>query len=168
MRRRGVRRTARRTSRRTTRRMMRRRMVLPMGRRYRRRRFLLGGFTMLLVGGAAYKLGQSSVKQIEQHTGKPAEDLSQEELEAAMDELGIQEEEITEADKAAIEAEAIDEAPAQAAPAAPAAPAAQAATPAAPSQPDYIEELKKLAELKDMGIISEEDFEAKKKQLLGL
>jgi hypothetical protein len=117
---------------------------------------------MLLVGGAAYKLGQSSVKQIEQHTGKPAEELSQEELEAAMDQLGIEEEEITEADKAAIEAEAIDDAPAQAAP------AAQAAAPAAPSQADYIEELMKLAELKDMGIVSEEEFEAKKKQLLGL
>ncbi len=137
-------------------------MIMPVGRRYRRRRFLVGGFTMLLVGGAAYKLGQSSVKQIEQHTGKPAEELSQEELEAAMDELGIEEEEITEADKAAIEAEAIDDAPA------PAAPEAPSAVPAAPSQADYIEELKKLAELKDMGIVSEEEFEAKKKQLLGL
>jgi hypothetical protein len=148
--------------------MMRRRMMLPMGRRYRRRRFLVGGFTMLLVGGAAYKLGQSSVKQIEQHTGKPAEELSEEELQAAMDELGIEEEEITEADKAAIEAEAIDGAPAQAASAAPAAPAAKAAAPAASSQADYIEELKKLAELKEVGIITEEEFEAKKKQLLGL
>jgi hypothetical protein len=123
---------------------------------------------MLLVGGAAYKLGQSSVKQIEQHTGKPAEDLSQEELEAAMDELGIEEEEITEADKAAIEAEAADGAPPQAAPAPQAAPPAQTAAPAATGQADYIEELKKLAGLKDAGIITEEEFEAKKKQLLGL
>jgi hypothetical protein len=35
-------------------------------------------------------------------------------------------------------------------------------------EPDYIEELERLAGLKEKGIISEEDFEAKKKQLLGL
>ena len=163
MRRRGARRAGRRAGRRTSRRMMRRRRMLPMGRRYRRRRFLVGGATMLLVGGAAYKLGQNSVKQIEEHTGKPAEQLSEQELEAAMDDLGIEEEEITDADMAAIEAEAVD-APTTAAPAAP------PATPAAPAaaKPDYIEELKKLAELKDIGIITEEEFEAKKKQLLGL
>ena len=51
--------------------------------------------------------------------------------------------------------------------AAPAAPAAPAASPA-PAQPDYITELKRLAELRDMGIITAEDFEAKKNQLLGL
>ena len=122
---------------------------------------------MLLVGGAAYKLGQNSVKQVEQHTGKPAEELTQEELEAALDELGIEEEEITDADMKAIEAEAVDEAPAQAA----APPQAEAPPPAAAapaSQTDYIEELKQLAGLKDAGIITEEEFEAKKKKLLGL
>ena len=163
MRRRGARRAGRRagrrTARRTTRRRVRRRRVMPVGRRYRRRRFLVGGATMLLVGGAAYKLGQKSVKQIEDHTGKPADQLSEQELEAAMDELGIEEEEITDADMAAIEAEAIDDGGASAAP---------AAAPAAAPQADYIEELKKLAELKDAGIITEDEFEAKKKSLLGL
>lgn len=158
MRRRGARRAGRRAGRRTARRTMRRRRMMPMGRRYRRRRFLVGGATMLLVGGAAYKLGQNSVKQIEQHTGKKAEDLSEQELEAAMDQLGIEDQEITDADMAAIEAEAVD-----------AAPAAQAAPPpAAAPQADYIEELQKLASLKDAGIITEAEFEAKKKQLLGL
>jgi predicted Zn-dependent peptidase len=39
----------------------------------------------------------------------------------------------------------------------------------APSgQPDYIAELKQLAELRDAGVITEEEFEAKKQQLLGL
>lgn len=113
---------------------------------------------MLLIGGAAYKLGQKSVKQIEDHTGKPAEELSEKELEAAMNELGIEEEEITDADMAAIEAEAVDDAPAP----------TPAAAPATSGQADYMEELKKLAELKDAGIISEEEFAAKKKQLLGL
>lgn len=49
------------------------------------------------------------------------------------------------------------EAPAQAAPAQPAAP-----------QGDYTAELEKLAKLRDDGVISAEDFEAKKKQLLGI
>lgn len=32
---------------------------------------------------------------------------------------------------------------------------------------DYTQELEKLAELKDKGVITEEEFQAKKKQLLG-
>lgn len=148
----------RRAGRRAARRTMRRRRMLPMGRRYRRRRFLIGGATMLLVGSAAYKLGQNSVKQIEDYTGKPADQLSEEELEQAMDDLGIEEEEITDADMAAIEAEAADESPGSSP-----APSADA-----PAQADYIDQIKKLAELKDAGIITEEEFEAKKKQLLGL
>jgi Short C-terminal domain len=40
--------------------------------------------------------------------------------------------------------------------------------PAAPAQPDYMAELEQLAQLKAQGIISEEEFEAKKKQLLGI
>jgi putative oligomerization/nucleic acid binding protein len=44
--------------------------------------------------------------------------------------------------------------------------AAQA--PAAPAAPDYAAELEKLAQLKAQGIISEEEFEAKKKQILGI
>jgi hypothetical protein len=49
--------------------------------------------------------------------------------------------------------------------------AAQAAEPApAPvaSQPDYVSELERLAQLRDQGIITDDDFEAKKKQLLGI
>jgi|1185.fasta_scaffold33948_3 hypothetical protein len=48
--------------------------------------------------------------------------------------------------------------PAQAAPAAP----------AAPAQPDYVSELERLAQLRDQGVITAEDFDAKKSQLLGL
>ena len=40
--------------------------------------------------------------------------------------------------------------------------------PAAPAEPDYAIELQKLAQLRDQGVISPEDFEAKKKQLLGI
>jgi predicted Zn-dependent peptidase len=49
----------------------------------------------------------------------------------------------------------------QAPPPPPPAPAAQAA-------PDYTAELERLAKLRDEGVISAEDFEAKKKQLLGI
>jgi hypothetical protein len=45
---------------------------------------------------------------------------------------------------------------------------APAAGPAAPAAPDYAEELQKLAELKAAGVINDEEFEAKKKQILGI
>jgi hypothetical protein len=38
----------------------------------------------------------------------------------------------------------------------------------APAAPDYVAELEKLAQLRDQGVITAEDFEAKKKQLLGI
>jgi len=47
------------------------------------------------------------------------------------------------------------------------APPQQAAPGPAPT-PDYTAELEKLAKLRDEGVISAEDFEAKKKQLLGI
>ena len=39
---------------------------------------------------------------------------------------------------------------------------------AMPAEPDYAAELEQLAQLKNQGIISEEEFEAKKKQVLGI
>jgi hypothetical protein len=39
---------------------------------------------------------------------------------------------------------------------------------AAPAEPDYTAELQKLAKLRDDGVITAEDFDAKKKQLLGI
>jgi membrane protease subunit (stomatin/prohibitin family) len=38
----------------------------------------------------------------------------------------------------------------------------------APAAPDYTAELEKLAKLRDDGVITAADFEAKKKQLLGI
>jgi predicted Zn-dependent peptidase len=46
--------------------------------------------------------------------------------------------------------------------------AMQAAAPAAPAAPDYAAELEQLAQLKAQGILTEEEFEAKKKQILGI
>ena len=40
--------------------------------------------------------------------------------------------------------------------------------PAAPAQSDYTVELERLAQLRDQGVITPEDFEAKKKQILGI
>jgi membrane protease subunit (stomatin/prohibitin family) len=45
---------------------------------------------------------------------------------------------------------------------------APAAPQAAPAEADYTAELEKLAKLRDEGVISAEDFDAKKKQLLGI
>jgi hypothetical protein len=42
------------------------------------------------------------------------------------------------------------------------------AAPPAGGEADYTAELEKLAKLRDDGVISPEDFEAKKKQLLGI
>jgi predicted Zn-dependent peptidase len=48
--------------------------------------------------------------------------------------------------------------------------AQQAAAPPAaqPAAPDYAAELEQLAQLKAQGILTEEEFEAKKKQILGI
>ena len=40
--------------------------------------------------------------------------------------------------------------------------------PAAAAEPDYMAELEKLGQLKNQGIITEEEFQAKKKQILGI
>jgi hypothetical protein len=48
------------------------------------------------------------------------------------------------------------------------APPPVAAAPAAPAAPDYAAELQQLAQLKGQGLITEEEFEAKKKQILGI
>ena len=150
--RRAGRRTARRTARRTTHRAVRR------TRRRRRRRILVGGAVLLAVGGAAYgaiKLSQKDSDRIEEYTGASVEELSEEELIAAMQDLGIQSIELTDDDKAIISDQG--DRP-------PEAPAAEQPTP----KESYLDELERLADLRDRGIISEDDFEAKKQQLLGL
>ena len=49
----------------------------------------------------------------------------------------------------------------------PAAPAA-APAPSAPAQQDEMAEIQKLAQMKEQGILTEEEFVAKKKQILGI
>ena len=43
-----------------------------------------------------------------------------------------------------------------------------AQTPAAPAPDDTVQQLEQLAQLKDQGILTQEEFDAKKKQILGI
>jgi hypothetical protein len=116
---------------------------------------MVGGFVVLAAGGAyaAVKLSQQDAQQIEQHTGISPDELEDADLEQAMQELNIQSEPLTAEDQAALDQTAE-----------PAAPAAPAST----GEASYLEELEKLGELRDKGIITDEEFDAKKKDLLGL
>ena len=112
---------------------------------------------LLAVGGAAYgavKLTQKDTQKIEEYTGESVEELSEEDLIAAMEELGIQSIELTEDDQAIIAEESSSPPP--------------DAAPAGSDEESYLDELERLANLRDQGVISDEEFEAKKKQLLGL
>src|SRR5215213_11905552 len=46
--------------------------------------------------------------------------------------------------------------------------AAPAPAPDAAPEPEYVGELERLSQLRDQGIITDEEFEAKKKQILGI
>jgi hypothetical protein len=131
-------------------------------RRRRRRRIMVGGFVLLAAAGtaAAIKLSKKDADRIEEHTGAPVEELTEDELVAAMQDLGIQSIELDENDQAII----TDQAAPAAAPAATAPPP----PPPGPEAPSYVQELEQLADLRDRGLITDEDFEAKKKQILGL
>ncbi|MFO7682325.1 MAG: SHOCT domain-containing protein [Chloroflexota bacterium] len=131
----------------------------------RRRMMLVGGMVAIAVAGtsSAIKMSQQDADRIEQHTGQKPEDLSEEQLEQALNDLNIDTEELTDAEVAAIEA-ADTESAGTTPTAAPASPPPTAPT----AQTDYITQLERLAELRDKGIVTNEEFEAKKKQLLGL
>ena len=121
-------------------RMMAVRRMMRRRRRRRRRMLLIGG--MVVLGYAGYKLSQKNVERVEEQTGKKADELTDEELEQAMEQLGIEPETMTDEEWAASEK--------------------------ADAQPDYIEELERLADLNQRGILTDEEFAAKKKQLLDL
>ena len=60
---------------------------------------------ILAIGTSATKMSQAEVQQVEQHTGMKAEDLSEEQLETAMSDLGIEGQEPTDQEVAMLEAE---------------------------------------------------------------
>ena len=121
-------------------------MAMRMRRRRRRRRVLLVGG---LVAFGAYKMSKKDADRIKEHTGTDPEEMTDEELEKAMAELNIEKQVRDESDQ-----EAGGGAP--------------AGESQGTSEPSYLDELERLAKLKDDGIITKEEFETKKQQLLGL
>jgi len=113
------------------------RMASRMRRRRRRRRVVLVGG---LIAVGVHKMSKKDVERVEEHTGKSAEELSDEELDQAMSDLNIEAEELT--DEEWEQAENAED--------------------------DYIAELERLSKLHDEGVITDEEFESKKAQLLGL
>ncbi len=125
--------------------MMARRRAVRMRRRRRRRRIMLVGG---LVAFGTYKLSKKDVEKVEAHTGKSAEELTDAEMETAVNDLGIEKQPLTtEEQQAVAQAEESDD--------------------SYEDEEDYIEELERLADLKEKGIITETEFETKKKALLG-
>jgi hypothetical protein len=106
-----------------------------MRRRRRRRVLLVGG----LVAFGAYKLSTRDAQRVEEHSGIPPEQMTDEELARSMDELGI---ETQIRDASDVE---------------------QGAAPA----DSRADELTKFAALRDQGILTEEEFAAQKQKLLG-
>ena len=131
-------------------------------RRRRRRRIILVGGAIALGTSAVHKYSKKDVERIEQQTGKPAEELTDEELAQATQQLGIQPQEMSDEEWDAVEASDAEEDAAY--PDDDVEPAA-AVQPAA-AQPDYIDQLQRLADLRDKGILTDEEFNAKKKQIL--
>ena len=121
-------------------------MAMRQRRRRRRRRVLLVGG---LVAFGAYKMSKKDADRIKEHTGTDPEEMTDEELEKAMAELNIEKQYRDESDQ-----EIVENAPAQ---------EGQGA-----DESSYLDELERLAQLKDQGIITKEEYEDKKKQLLGL
>lgn len=121
-------------------------------RRRRRRRIILVGGAIALGTAAVHKYSKKDVERIEQQTGKPAEALTDEELAQATQQLGIQPEEMSDQEWDAVEQADAEE---------------DAAYPDDSSAgDDPYEQLERLADLRDKGIITDEEFAAKKKQIL--
>jgi hypothetical protein len=118
---------------------------------------MIGGAILVTAGAAAYgayKLSKQDVDRIEEKTGASIEELEDDELQGAMKDLNIQSQELTDEDKAALNQQGGEAAP-------------QASTQPA-GESDYLAELEKLGDLRDRGIITDQEFEMKKKEILGM
>lgn len=115
-------------------------------RRVRRRRVMLVGG---LVAFGAYKFSQRDADRIEEHTGVEPEELDDAELEQAMRDLDIDPQKVTSQDTEHGSA-----------------PEAAAASTGG-SSIDF-EEIEKLAALRDQGILTDAEFAAAKKKVLGI
>ncbi len=110
---------------------------------------LVGG----LVGYGVYKFSTRDAQRIEQYTGVDPEEMDDAELEQAMRDLDIEPQKVTSADT--------EQGGQQAA----SAPAAGASATAGGSM-SYLDELTQLASLHEQGILTDAEFDAKKKQIL--
>lgn len=110
-------------------------------RRVRRRRVMLVGG---LVGFGVYKMSTKDAQRVEQKSGIPPEEMTDEELAQTMDELGIQKQTIDATDKEASSGQAD----------------------ASAEQPSIVDQLKSLAELHEQGVLTDDEFAAQKKRLL--
>lgn len=130
-------------------------------RRTIRRSMLVGGMVVIAAQGTAkaIKLSQQDAQRIQQHTGMPPQELEDGDLAQAMQELNIKSEALSADDQAALNQSggAQTQAPQT----------AQPTEEPAPEQ-DVITQIERFADLRDRGILTEEEFEVKKRQLLGL
>ena len=97
---------------------------------------------------ASVEVANEAVAGVED-TGEDPEEMTDQELEKAMDDPKIEKQHRDDSDQ-----EVVEEAPAKAG--------------QDTDELSYVDELEKLAKLKDEGVITEDDYNAKKKQLLGL
>jgi hypothetical protein len=108
---------------------------------------LVGG----MIGYGAYKMSQSDADRIEQSTGVDPEEMTDQELAQAMDQLGIEKQTVSAAD----EQQSAGSAP-------------QSAVAPSSGGGSDLDQLQKLGELHAQGILTDEEFAAKKAQILGL
>lgn len=112
-------------------------------------------------GALAFKLGSSQKQQIEAASGIPIEEMTDEEITQYVKEHNIQVEALNAAEQATVAAagaepeyEDDDEGEVEEADES--------------DEADYVAELEKLAALHKSGILTDEEFQAKKKQILGI
>jgi hypothetical protein len=95
--------------------------------------------------GSAIKLHRDDIRKIVEKTGKPIREMSEEELLAAMEELGIEGHEVTDEDEKETVAAGKKE-----------------------TTMEDLELLEKLTEMLYKGFITDEEYQQKKKDILGL
>jgi len=107
---------------------------------------------LIAAGTSAVKMSQSEIQQVEQHTGQKPEDLTEEQLDAAMEELGIEGQEPTDQEMTMLETEDQNAQP------------TSAYSPA--SEDDMVAKLERLGTLKAQGLLTEEEYTQAKQKLL--
>ena len=106
-----------------------------------------------MVAFGVHKMSKRDAERVEQHTGIPPEEMEDDDLERAMDELDIEKQKVTAEDK---EEGGGDTG------------SGSAESSSSSGMMSELDELEKLAELHNEGILTDEEFAAKKKEILGL